>query len=167
MAGFEAIREQLVATGLLCDMWIDGSFLTEKIDPGDIDIVLMMPRRFEHGTPEQNELMEWLLAKEDDPKKSFLCHVFVELDYEESHPWHHLTVGAKRHYGNIFGFSVSKKEPKGIAVLTIEEPLLPEKETLKIAPASDTIEVSDLVKKQVEGPALGKALDDNKEGEYR
>ncbi len=35
MAGLEAVIKRLVDTRIEGELWIDGSFLTEKIDPGD------------------------------------------------------------------------------------------------------------------------------------
>lgn len=34
---------RIAAAGIPAELWIDGSFLTEKIDPTDIDLVLIVP----------------------------------------------------------------------------------------------------------------------------
>ena len=122
MAGFEAIYERAVGIGIEGAVWINGSFLTRKIDPDDIDFVLLVDARFyEGGTQEQHEFIEWLISREDDPKKSFLCHTDVVLLYPRDSPWHDLTMHTKQHWENkVYGYSVTSREPKGIAVVTLE-----------------------------------------------
>ncbi len=123
MAGFEAIYERIVTAGIFGELWIDGSFLTKKIDPDDIDVLLLMPSVFEYGTEEQDALIDWLTSKEDDPKQSFRCDIYVEPVYNESHPWRNLTVDMMRHWEEgVYGFSVTTRQAKGIAVIKIEKP---------------------------------------------
>jgi hypothetical protein len=68
-------------------VWIDGSFLTAKTNPDDLDFVVIMPSDiYDSGTPEQRIFVDWLIDKADDPKKSFRCHSHVELMYEPDSP---------------------------------------------------------------------------------
>jgi hypothetical protein len=122
MAGFEAILERAIGIELTCDVWVDGSFLTKKIDPEDIDFIFLISASIhEGGTPDQRDFIEWLISNEDDPKKSFLCHTDVVLLYEVGSPWHPLTVSTLRHWEeNVYGYAVATREPKGIAVLHLE-----------------------------------------------
>ena len=47
--------------GIECDLWIDGSFLTEKIDPPDVDFLVLLPEGFsDAATSEQAVIIEWL-----------------------------------------------------------------------------------------------------------
>jgi predicted nucleotidyltransferase len=39
---FKIFLDQLKATGVRCDVWIDGSFTTEKVDPSDIDLLVVL-----------------------------------------------------------------------------------------------------------------------------
>ena len=124
MAGFEAIVDRAIQVGIYAEIWLDGSFLTRKIDPGDIDFIFLIDAVVhESGTPEQQEFIEWPISNEDDPKKSFLCHTDVVLLYRAGSPWYPLTVGTLQHWEhNVYGYSVSTKEPKGIAVLMLAPP---------------------------------------------
>jgi hypothetical protein len=117
MAGFETICERAIALDTGGEAWIDGSFLTKKIDPGDIDFVLLIDASiYEQGTPEQHEFIEWLISNEDDPKKEFLCHTDVVLLYPPDSPLYPITVNTKRHWEEkVYGYSVSTREPKGIS----------------------------------------------------
>lgn len=71
MAGLEAIIRRFVDTRIEGELWIDGSFLTEKIDPGDVDVLLRIRAEFfDNATPEQVRTLEWL---EKGLKSSFRC----------------------------------------------------------------------------------------------
>jgi hypothetical protein len=122
MAGFEAIYERAISVGIEGEAWVDGSFLTNKIDPEDVDFIVLAEARFrDSGTPEQQDFIEWLISNENDPQKSFLCHTDVVLLYPPASPlYESLTVRTKKHWEeNVYGFSVASREPKGIAVVTI------------------------------------------------
>jgi hypothetical protein len=123
MAGFKVIHERALTLRIEGEIWIDGSFLTKKIDPQDIDFVFVVDAAlYEDGTQEQNEFLEWLISNEDDPKKSFLCHTDVVLVYPPDSPLYPLTVNTKRHWEeNVYGYSVATREPKGIVVVTMEQ----------------------------------------------
>ncbi len=60
------------------ELWVDGSFLTEKIDPGDVDFVLVLPEGFVRGaTPEQIAIIEWLCEDNKQPaKRALLCDAY-------------------------------------------------------------------------------------------
>jgi hypothetical protein len=122
MAGFETIYERAISVGIEGEAWVDGSFLTNKIDPDDVDFIVLADAHFrDNGTPEQQEFIEWLISNEDDPKKSFLCHTDVVLLYAPDSPWYELNSRSKEHWEeNVYGFSVASHEPKGIAVIKIE-----------------------------------------------
>jgi len=124
MAGFETIYERAISVGIEGEAWIDGSFLTTKIDPGDVDFIVLADARFrDSGTPQQEEFIEWLISNEDDPKKSFLCHTDVVLLYPPDSPFYQLTLSARKHWEeNVYGFSVASREPKGIAVVRLRTP---------------------------------------------
>lgn len=123
MAGFTAILERVDAVGMVCEVWLDGSFTTEKLEPDDVDFIVIAAARYRmEGTKEQAELIEWLISREDEPKHVFRCHTDVVLEFPKSSPiLHDLAEENKAHYAGVYGYSVTKREPKGIVVLKIEE----------------------------------------------
>lgn len=123
MAGFEVIYEQARALGLHGDFWIDGSFLTQKIEPDDIDFIFLTPADFYNsGTAEQRAFLDWLINTEDDPKKSFRCHTDTVLIYEKAHPEHERSLQVTKHWEeSVYGRSVTTGEPKGIVVVNLTE----------------------------------------------
>lgn len=122
MAGFEAIYDQAVSLKITGQVWVDGSFLTKKIEPDDIDFIFVIPAEFyDSGTPEQVAFIDWLIDNEDEPKKEFYCHTDVVLSYQQDHPeYPNFSATLETWERRIYGLSVSSKEPKGIAVLDLQ-----------------------------------------------
>jgi len=74
MTGLRQVVARITESGISCVLWIDGSFLTEKIDPGDVDLVALVPSRFyDNGTDEQRAVAEWLSGSHNQPKKLHRC----------------------------------------------------------------------------------------------
>jgi hypothetical protein len=44
MAGLESIHLRLIGLSITGELWVDGSFLTKKEEPDDVDVVLFAPR---------------------------------------------------------------------------------------------------------------------------
>jgi hypothetical protein len=122
-AGLTAILDQIVAVNIVCDVWLDGSYTTQKLEPDDVDFVFIMSSHYRtEGTPEQQHLIEWLINREDEPKKLFLCHTYVILEFPADSPWYQLALDEKKHFEEgVFGYSVTTHEPKGIVLLRFEE----------------------------------------------
>lgn len=54
MNGLWIVAGQLSCWGIRCKLWIDGSFLTEKIDPKDVDLaVVLEPGFLDNANTEQ------------------------------------------------------------------------------------------------------------------
>src|SRR4051794_12451076 len=61
MDGLTQFSDTLVAAGVACDLWLDGSFLTEKIDPKDVDVVVRCSHAiYDAGTPAQRQALDWV-----------------------------------------------------------------------------------------------------------
>ena len=59
MAGLAEVIERLIQHRVVGELWVDGSFLTEKINPGDVDVVLRVPSSvYDDGTSEQKQPSE-------------------------------------------------------------------------------------------------------------
>ncbi len=122
MAGLEVVLERVENVGINGIIWLDGSFTTEETDPGDVDFVLIADQKYRaEGSDEQQECVEWLIARENDPKASFRCDTDVILEFDSDSPFYELTETTKEHFQELYGFSVATKEPKGIMVLRVPE----------------------------------------------
>ena len=97
-------------------MWIDGSFLTKKFQPNDVDFVFCLSFGFaKNATPEQQAVLNWLSEQEAE-KAKYYSHIRYE--YPEGDPNYSLGQTLRTYWFHQFGRS-RQHESKGIAVLQI------------------------------------------------
>lgn len=140
MAGFEVIVEQMSRVGIEGDIWIDGSFLTTKMEPDDIDLLLVIAEHHIGSlSRDQHDFVEWIQSSDRDPKLSLLCDPDLVFRLPSELEWYDHHCGSiLRHYEHIYGRSVVAGEPKGIVVLSVTKSLPPPR-TLS-TPASTGLE---------------------------
>lgn len=85
LAGLRALVDRLVAEGVVGDLWIDGSFVTQKLEPADVDIVLhLSPATFTGGTPTMQDFLRWIgssdLAVRAQVKAQYHCDSYLCFD---------------------------------------------------------------------------------------
>jgi hypothetical protein len=113
--------DELRDGGLIpCRLWLDGSFLTKKVDPDDIDIVVQASHKVVDWIPSTPDAIttridnrEWY----DEPRKldTYLLttwpapHVMFVVGYEGWKYWEE----------EAFGRALISREEKGIAVLEV------------------------------------------------
>src|SRR5438132_1423214 len=86
MNGFRRIVDDLVRLRIPCDIVVDGSFLTEEIDPDDIDFaVVVTPEFYESCSPDQLKYLEWI-RDDFSTKQSHLCDCYLCIEYPTSSP---------------------------------------------------------------------------------
>jgi hypothetical protein len=118
MEGLEQIIALLEDNDIVAELWVDGSFLTQKIDPVDSDVVLCIPNHvYDDGKPEQRNVIDFIYA---NLKNVFLCDSYVLFDYPRSHPLFHQGQDARAYWTNQFGRSRGN-QAKGIAVIKVGE----------------------------------------------
>ena len=114
MDGLETVIQKIIADKLEADVWIDGSFVTKKIDPDDSDILVVMKRDFyDRATIDQKNTINWLNT---DLRTSHLCHSQVLFECPNGHPEYNDSVWWHAYWLRQFGFS-RKDEPKGIVLI--------------------------------------------------
>ena len=83
MEGLEYVITELDLKAVKGELWIDGSFLTEKSDPEDVDVVLRMSANFyDNATLEQQQAVDWL---GEDLFTTHMCDSYVFFEWDESH----------------------------------------------------------------------------------
>jgi hypothetical protein len=83
MDGLESVIAKLAAERIEGEVWIDGSFLTRKIDPSDSDIVVAVKGDFvSAATPDQKAVMNWI---ESNLKGSHRCDSYLHVAYPAGH----------------------------------------------------------------------------------
>lgn len=103
MDGLERIVAKLKDKKVEGDIWVDGSFLTEKINPKDSDIVLHVQGLFyDNAELEQQEAIDWV---RENLKAALDCDSYVFMEYPKSHPWGNESEWDKAYWVRQFGFS--------------------------------------------------------------
>lgn len=111
---FTAWISALRAAGVSGTLWIDGSFLTEKPCPGDIDCVFWYPKWVDEGsvTPE-TELQVSQILGHDLAKALFNLDLYVEI------PVNNQLFHRQAYWRGVFGFCHDMHTAKGIAEVKI------------------------------------------------
>jgi hypothetical protein len=114
MDKLEQVINAIEAARLSGELWVDGSFLTEKIDARDVDVVLhgtLAPGKVDLGNPGHVAAINWLGS---NLKASHMCDSYTCL-YVAADPnrarW-------RQYWQNTFGYSRGRL-CKGIAVLIL------------------------------------------------
>jgi hypothetical protein len=117
MDGLEAVINTLSNEKVAAQVWVDGSFLTEKIEHEDSDVVLVIENDvYVNGTAKQKQLIEVISLNLKNTQ--YLCDSYVHIEYPQGHAlyWH----GEWMRAYWIRQFGVSRgKEDKGMAVVTV------------------------------------------------
>jgi hypothetical protein len=118
MSGLEVVARHLVVAGIVGDLWVDGSFLTEKIDPKDSDVLLCIdaPSMYNYGSVERKNAIDWVNSNLKDT--SLLCDSYVLFTYPIPHLMYDDGEWNKAWYHRQFGFS-REDEAKGIVIISI------------------------------------------------
>ena len=109
MVGLRAMVGLLTVDGIRGNLWVDGSFITKKLEPDDVDVVLELSESTEI-TPEQRHRLKWFGSRQPadvtQKRADYWCDCYV-------------TLLSKHHYWlRQFGRDRSAN-PKGVIVLHI------------------------------------------------
>src|SRR5690348_320273 len=86
MNGIETVVQRLEAAVIIGELWLDGGFLTEKIDPEDVDMVLRVAGAiYDSGTVEQHDVIDWINS---NLKAALLCDSYSFFEYPDGHALH-------------------------------------------------------------------------------
>jgi len=117
-ANFASLVNQLVSRKLRCDIWTDGSFLTSKTEPDDVDFVVNFPVHVIERLNVADMPFYDQLAKSEFRYTHF-CHSFVIFSAPVVHASYKISEQLDKQWKGDFGRSLVKKEPKGIAVVEV------------------------------------------------
>jgi hypothetical protein len=83
-AEFERLVDDLNKMNVVCELWTDGSFLTEKLEPDDIDLSFAA---FAEALDRLNMAsVAWIFANLDDKNYSSLLHTYVCVRFARDDP---------------------------------------------------------------------------------
>ncbi len=114
LEGLRRICQLLQTLSIPCILIVDGSFLTEEIDPNDIDFsVCVTPEFYEACNAVQLEFLEWI-RDSFDIKKTHLCDCYLCVEYPEGHPDWFDGIQDRSYWINLFATSVVHKTIRGV-----------------------------------------------------
>ncbi|GAB2668285.1 DUF6932 family protein [Arenimonas aestuarii] len=107
---FDAFMGELRGYGLKGQIWIDGSFVTEKPDPSDIDLLWVPePECLPQFTANQSRLNQ-LFGTSRGAKAIFQCDAFMVNPGD---------LNQLAYWRGLFGFCHDQETPKGLIVATL------------------------------------------------
>lgn len=114
--GLEAFVGKLAALKMPGEMWLDGSYFTEWIDPRDSDGVYWIDDAdIPTLNEEQNEFLDWIAAR--GAKAAHRCDCGFSVRYPEGHELYVQNEYWRAHWLAMFGFDRSGGTMKGVAIL--------------------------------------------------
>lgn len=119
MSGLSVVVQRLIAAGIAGHMWVDGSFLTEKIDPEDVDLLLRISSNlYDNATLEQRETIHWFVDENGNLKTLYRCDCYVWLEFPHGHPAYNTSEEQREYWTRQYGQS-RRNVNKGIAVVEL------------------------------------------------
>lgn len=117
MQGLETVVHSLLEARICGDLWVDGSFLTAKIDPNDVDLLLhIKPDFYGTATDEQKQVLRWF--GEEDLKSDYLCDSYVMYEYPQGDPQEAENEWERSYWIKQYGWSRGL-DMKGIVLVSI------------------------------------------------
>ena len=123
--GFLKLRKEAATNGIQATQWVDGSYLSSKIDPDDIDVVTFIDRDELNALPQdRRDFVERLLNGGDDTKPDYKSHTFLLSSCSSSHPYYPVFEAFRLYWLDLWGHTyedknTGKKEPKGFLEMTV------------------------------------------------
>ncbi len=118
MENLAAVIAELIRLGVPGELWVDGSFLTSKLEPKDVDMALRIRGPFyDRATPEQRQAVDAIEGRLL-LQNGFDSYVFFELPAD--HPDYAMAQVGYDYWKGLFGSS-REDAAKGIAVVALAQ----------------------------------------------
>ena len=114
----EELVQRFLREGIPCEMWIDGSFLTEKPEPDDIDVAV----KIDLDVSENLNASQRLLV-DDANEAEYIQGIdsFVFVSYPRGHDLYGSDLDERETWAEQFGMEHAQVWCKGLAVLRLGE----------------------------------------------
>ncbi|MBX9893761.1 MAG: hypothetical protein K2Y09_01080 [Nitrosomonas sp.] len=109
ISGLQRYITLLKSYGVQFELWIDGSFTTDKVNPNDIDLVVFFNFEELDALPLETQLRLEGLVDRYTAKQNFGCDVFVSNKDDHDH---------RSYWRGWYGFD-RNENPKGIARIAV------------------------------------------------
>jgi hypothetical protein len=114
--GFVALIKRLNEANIAGEIWVNGSFLTEKPDPNDVDILLQVSSAEYDSDPTKRAAVDWV--SDENRLHTHSCDAYKWIEYSTGHPLYLASVDDRLYWSGWYGASKSG-QPKGIAVIEL------------------------------------------------
>ena len=119
--GYERHTAELQQCPVTFEQYLDGSFVSSKIDPGDIDLVCIADADTLDALPPDKQLLIRHLFRGNATKSTHKCDAYFIASVPDSDPRHHSYWTGRKFWLGCFGFDRADK-PKGFLHVKIEPP---------------------------------------------
>lgn len=120
LAGYKKHRAEIEALGLTCEQLIDGSFVSTKNDPEDIDLVGLIDADAVDALSPAQQMQLQALFSGQTTKATHLCDAYLCPTVPQNDPRYARLRAARKYWLGEFGYDRQDK-PKGM-VRTIVNP---------------------------------------------
>ena len=103
---------------------MDGSFVTSKNDPGDIDLVVLLDGPAVDSLPPAEQAKLRSLLAGPVTRTQYMCDAYFCPVYPEGHPMHSASRQQRKYWLGEFGYDRSDV-PKGIVHVKLSLPATP------------------------------------------
>lgn len=117
--GFSRLIRRLTEARIVCDLVVDGSFLTEEIEPEDIDLaVVVTPVFYENCSSGQRSVLDWI---RDDftIRQTHLCDCYLCVEFGPADPQYFEGIQNRAYWVDFYSTSVVYKRARGVAILRV------------------------------------------------
>ena len=118
--GLTKFLTELSQAGVSATAWVNGSFVTQKIDPDDCDLVLCCDGVAVDALPPavQALLVKQFKTEKAQVKVDYHCDAYMLCEFPETDPRHEGGLRVRAYWRGQFGFD-HRDQPKGLAVVTL------------------------------------------------
>jgi hypothetical protein len=111
------VMQRLADNSIVGDLWVDGSFVTSKFNPRDVDIVLCVSfDLYDNCSAGQRAVFDWI--ESEVLHTDYRCDGYILMEWPVDHPFHSEGVVARNYWSNLFGHTREAHE-KGIAIVRL------------------------------------------------
>lgn len=111
--GYKNYCRELLSLDVATKQWVDGSFTTIKVDPGDIDLVSHIDALKINSRQKYDQVLR-LVQNKNHLKDKYKCDPYMIPVYPPDHQLYHKTIDWIDYWHNWFGKSREDERPKGM-----------------------------------------------------
>ena len=116
--GYRRFHDDLVDLDVGTHQWINGSYVTTKVDPNDIDLVTHCDgKRLDNLSPQTQRIVRELFDR-DLARARYTCHSFCVPHYPKGHPKYDGVQSSIEYWRNWFG-RTRQSVPKGFVEIDL------------------------------------------------